>query len=136
MNAMATAREEALKGFPVIVHADCVRIGCHSNSDSHDLYRDDDEINQAKAQDPLPAFKKLLISQKNSLKKLSIIEDDAKSIIMDAHKKALKAQIQILNLSLIRYPRRLCSPKTSEGLPLATDTKEKISPLFKRSMPL
>lgn len=40
-----------------IVHADCVRIGSHSNSDKHELYRSPDELAAAKAQDPLPRFR-------------------------------------------------------------------------------
>lgn len=91
-NAMLTAREEALKGRPIMVHADCVRIGSHSNSDSHDLYRDDAEIAKAKSQDPLPVFRKqLLESSLLSEDELKEIEAEAKATLMDAHKKAIKA---------------------------------------------
>jgi 2-oxoisovalerate dehydrogenase E1 component len=45
----------------VIVHAHCVRIGNHSNSDKHEWYRDEKEIAEALAQDPLPKFKKELL---------------------------------------------------------------------------
>ncbi len=41
-----------------IVHADCVRIGNHSNSDKHELYRDEAEMAAAKALDPLPKFRR------------------------------------------------------------------------------
>jgi len=45
MNAMREAREYAIeKQSPVIVHANCVRIGSHSNSDNHSLYRDENEL--------------------------------------------------------------------------------------------
>ena len=45
MNAMTEAREYALLNRnPVIVHANCVRIGSHSNSDKHTLYRDEGEL--------------------------------------------------------------------------------------------
>ena len=40
-----------------IVHADCVRIGSHSNSDKHELYRDETELAAARALDPLPRFR-------------------------------------------------------------------------------
>jgi len=40
-----------------IVHANCVRIGSHSNSDRHELYRDEAELAAARAQDPLPRFR-------------------------------------------------------------------------------
>jgi len=44
-----------------IVHARCVRIHSHSNSDRHELYRTPEELEAAKAADPLPRFRKLLI---------------------------------------------------------------------------
>jgi 2-oxoisovalerate dehydrogenase E1 component len=44
-----------------IVHARCVRIHSHSNSDRHELYRTPEELAAAKAADPLPRFRKLLI---------------------------------------------------------------------------
>ena len=37
-----------------LVHAECVRIGSHSNSDRHELYRSPEELAAAKALDPLP----------------------------------------------------------------------------------
>ncbi len=46
---------------PAMVHADCVRIGAHSNSDRHELYRDDDEIAEARRRDPLPRFRTWLL---------------------------------------------------------------------------
>ncbi|MFA4862613.1 MAG: thiamine pyrophosphate-dependent dehydrogenase E1 component subunit alpha, partial [Bacteroidales bacterium] len=45
MNAMAIAKRHVLEQCkPVIVHAHCVRMHSHSNSDRHELYRDDEEI--------------------------------------------------------------------------------------------
>jgi len=44
-----------------LVHADRVRIHPHSNSDRHELYRSPEELAAAKAQDPLPRFRRLLI---------------------------------------------------------------------------
>lgn len=38
---------------PAIVHAQCVRMGAHSNSDAHGLYRTDDEIAAAQVFDPV-----------------------------------------------------------------------------------
>jgi len=38
---------------PALVSAKCVRIGAHSNSDAHDLYRTDDEIADVKRFDPV-----------------------------------------------------------------------------------
>ncbi len=38
---------------PAMVHAFCERIGAHSNSDRHELYRSEEEIAAARARDPL-----------------------------------------------------------------------------------
>lgn len=93
MNAMMTAREYALKNHePVIVHAECVRIGNHSNSDNHEWYRDEKERADAKAQDPLPRFKNELLKAKVlTQKEIDKIEEECKAIVLDAHKKAVKA---------------------------------------------
>ena len=51
MNAMTEAREHAINTHnPVIVHANCVRIGSHSNSDKQTLYRDENELAYAEKQ--------------------------------------------------------------------------------------
>lgn len=93
MNAMITAREHAQKNLePVIVHAMCVRIGNHSNSDNHEWYRDEKERAEAKAQDPLPAFKNELLKAKIFTdKEIEKIEAEAKATLLDAHTKAVKA---------------------------------------------
>jgi len=93
INAMITAREHALqKSEPVIVHANCVRIGNHSNSDNHEWYRDENERAEAKSQDPLQRFKSELIKSKIfSEKEITKIEEEAKAILLDAHSKAVKA---------------------------------------------
>lgn len=46
-----------------IVHADCVRMRSHSNSDRHELYRSPDEIANAAKRDPLVQFRNWLIAQ-------------------------------------------------------------------------
>lgn len=93
MNAMIAAREHALTNSePVIVHAMCVRIGNHSNSDNHEWYRDEEERAAAKAQDPLPKFKEELLKNKIfTQKEIDAIEANAKEILLDSHAKAMKA---------------------------------------------
>jgi 2-oxoisovalerate dehydrogenase E1 component len=44
-----------------LVHAECVRIGSHSNSDRHELYRSPEELAAARAQDPLPRLRRTLV---------------------------------------------------------------------------
>ncbi|MCP4913175.1 MAG: 2-oxoisovalerate dehydrogenase [Oligoflexia bacterium] len=93
MNAMAEARAHALeKEEPVIVHAMCVRMHSHSNSDKHELYRDEAERAEAAAQDPLPAFRKQLLDAKIFTKKeLDAIDEQAQKELLDAHKASMKA---------------------------------------------
>lgn len=93
MNAMLTAKKHAMENHePVIVHAMCVRIGNHSNSDNHEWYRDEKERADAKAQDPLPRFKEELLKAKIlSVKDIEVIEAQAKTALLEAHTKAVKA---------------------------------------------
>lgn len=58
--AMAYARSG---GGPAMVHADCVRIGAHSNSDRHELYRDEEELAEARRRDPLVRLRAFLITE-------------------------------------------------------------------------
>lgn len=45
-----------------LVHAECVRIHSHSNSDRHELYRSPDELAAARARDPLPKLRSRLLA--------------------------------------------------------------------------
>lgn len=93
MNAMTAARKHAMdKSEPVIVHAHCVRMGNHSNSDKHEWYRDEKERAEALAQDPLPKWKELLVKEKIfTKKKLEELEAQCKAELMEAHKAGVKA---------------------------------------------
>ena len=93
MNAMAEARNHAIeKGEPVIVHAECVRIHSHSNSDKHELYRDETELADALSQDPLVKFRETLISEKLFTgEELEAIDADAKEQMMEAHTASVSA---------------------------------------------
>jgi 2-oxoisovalerate dehydrogenase E1 component len=93
MNTMFEAKEHIEKfGEPVIVHANCVRIHSHSNSDKHELYRDDNERQCVRLSDPLERFKiQLLHSGKFTEADLKALDDEAKKTISAAHKKAIVA---------------------------------------------
>lgn len=93
MNAMTTAKEYALTTRnPVIVQANCVRIGSHSNSDKQTLYRDDNELAYVKAADPLYKFRRMLLRYKRFTEaELEKIEEEAKKEQNAAHRKALTA---------------------------------------------
>lgn len=93
MNAMAEAREYAVANqAPVIVHANCVRIGAHSNSDKHTLYRDEYELEYVKDADPLAKFRRMLIRYGRFTEdELKDIEAAAKKEVQQANKKAIAA---------------------------------------------
>ena len=93
MNAMTEAREYAISTRnPVIVQAHCVRIGSHSNSDKHTLYRDENELEYVKDADPLMKFRRMLLRYKRlTEEELQQIEADAKKELSAANRKALAA---------------------------------------------
>lgn len=93
MNAMTEARHHATTtGKPVMVHANCVRIGSHSNSDKHTLYRDDYELGYVKAADPLMKFRRMLLRyERFTDEELKEIEAKARKEVSAAHRKAIAA---------------------------------------------
>ncbi len=93
MNAMTEAKEWALKNQkPCIVQANCVRIHSHSNSDRHELYRDDMELNYVSEYDPLAKYRRMLLRYNRfTEEELQAIEEKAKQEVKEAHKKALAA---------------------------------------------
>lgn len=122
MNAMTRAREIALEQrMPVIVHANCVRIGSHSNSDKHTLYRDEGELSYVKAADPLMKFRRMLLRyQSLTEEELREIEVRAKKELATAHRRALAAPDPdpktILDYVL---PEPYQPKKYPEGLPVS-----------------
>jgi 2-oxoisovalerate dehydrogenase E1 component len=93
MNAMTEAKEYVLeKHEPIIVHASCVRIGSHSNSDRHELYRDEQELHCVRSNDPLGKFTTMLLDEGIfTTEELKEIENEVDKVVSAAHKKALKA---------------------------------------------
>jgi len=93
MNAMSEAVNWAItEQKPVLVHANCVRIGSHSNSDRHELYRDENELNYVKEYDPLAKYRRLLIRyNRASEEELKAIEERVAAEVKDAHRKGMAA---------------------------------------------
>ena len=123
MSAVEEARRIAIeKSEPVIVHADCVRIGNHSNSDKHEWYRDDAEIAAAKAQDPYVRFRKELLEAKVFTEaELKDIDEAQKKVVIDAHTKAMKApNPDPESIYDYLYPEAFTSTKYPEGTHTAT----------------
>lgn len=93
MNVMVEAREWVLQNQkPCIVQANCVRMHSHSNSDKHELYRDDLELNYVSEYDPLGKFRRLLIRYKRfTEEELVAIEEQVKLEVKEAHRKGMAA---------------------------------------------
>ena len=91
MNAMTEARKWVLENQkPCIVQANCVRIHSHSNSDKHELYRNETELNYVLEYDPPAKFKRLLIRYNRLTEaELSAIEEQAREEVKNAHRTAL-----------------------------------------------
>jgi 2-oxoisovalerate dehydrogenase E1 component len=127
MNAMTEAKRYALEAqLPVIVHASCVRIHSHSNSDRQDLYRDENELHCALAADPLNRYRITLIkSGKFTEEELNQIDTEAQAEVSRAHKKVIMAAdpdpASIFNFVT---PEPFVSTKYPEGLHTA-DSGEK-----------
>ena len=62
--AMDEALEYVKNGRgPVLVHAQCVRIGPHSNSDKQESYRPEEELEAVRAQDPVVKFRNYVLDE-------------------------------------------------------------------------
>lgn len=87
--ALEQAREYVLSGAgPAMVHAECDRIGSHSNSDNHELYRTPADIAAMKERDPLPRMRASLLQAGIATnEELTAIEEENKKIIFAAADK-------------------------------------------------
>jgi 2-oxoisovalerate dehydrogenase E1 component len=126
MNAMLKAKEYVLTlGKPVIVHANCIRIGSHSNSDRQELYRDQEELAEARMLDPLDKFRRMLLySEKFTEEELNEIDTGIKQIISDAHRKALAApDPDPAGITRFVLPEAYIPVKYPDGIPGGTGKK-------------
>lgn len=88
--ALEEARAYVLTGKgPAMVHADCDRIGSHSNSDNHELYRPAEDFAAMKGRDPLPRMRATLIAN-------SIATDEELLVLEEANKQAIFAAADVV----------------------------------------
>ncbi len=128
MNAMTEAKEWAIENQkPVIVQANCVRIHSHSNSDRHELYRDDNELNYVREYDPLGKFVRLLLRYNRLTKEeLEVIDAKVKAEVKAAHKKAISApDPDPASIHDFVIPEAYVSKKYPEGLPDGSGPQKK-----------
>lgn len=129
MNAMTEAKRIALEtSTPVIVQANCVRMGAHSNSDKHELYRDNAELNYVTEYDPLAKFRRLLVRYKRfTEEELLAIEADVKLEVKKAHKAGLSApNPDPASIHDFVIPEPYVSEKYPEGLHNFTGNNKKL----------
>ncbi|MBU3740752.1 MAG: 2-oxoisovalerate dehydrogenase [Candidatus Kapabacteria bacterium] len=92
-SALLEARAYALSGAgPAMIHADCDRIGSHSNSDNHELYREKEDIDAMKHRDPLPRFRASLLAA-------GIATEEQLAAIEQANKQAIFAAADVIEPS-------------------------------------
>jgi 2-oxoisovalerate dehydrogenase E1 component len=74
---------------PALLHADCIRINSHSNSDRHELYRSPEELEEVKRWDPVKRFRQYLLGNEIfSDREISEIEKGNEAIVSAAAEKA------------------------------------------------
>jgi 2-oxoisovalerate dehydrogenase E1 component len=120
VKTMRDAKKHVLENNePVIVHASCVRIHSHSNSDKHELYRDDEELACTKAADPLLRYRKQLVHSKRFTEaELLAVEENTKKIVSDAHKHGLAApNPDPASIFDFVYPPVYVPQKYTDGMP-------------------
>jgi 2-oxoisovalerate dehydrogenase E1 component len=93
--AMDEAMEYVRSGKgPALVHAQCVRLGPHSNSDKHESYRTEEEIAAAGKMDPLPRFRQYIIDRGLlTEKEIASIEEENKRIVSETAAQAEAAPL-------------------------------------------
>ncbi len=145
MNAMTEAKRHAIENQePVIVHASCIRIHSHSNSDRHELYRDDNERHCARMSDPLDRYRVVLIrSGKFTEEELQLIDDEAQKEVMAAHRKVIASPDpspeSILDFVLpepyvsANYPEGLHDGKKGEKMKFITALNETLKAEFRHN---
>ncbi|OGU14486.1 MAG: 2-oxoisovalerate dehydrogenase [Ignavibacteria bacterium GWB2_35_12] len=84
-NTLVEAREYVLSGKgPAMVHADCDRMGPHSNSDPHLLYRTNEELEEAAKRDPMLQMRYTILDYKIvTEEELKTIEEENDRIIRE-----------------------------------------------------
>ncbi len=79
---------------PALVHADCVRINSHSNSDRHELYRSKEELEEMHRLDPVVKFRSFLVEEKIfNEKEIADLENENAAAVAEAAARAEAAPL-------------------------------------------
>jgi 2-oxoisovalerate dehydrogenase E1 component len=124
MRAMAEALAFVRTGAgPAMVYAHCVRIGSHSNSDKHELYRSPEELAAARAQDPMPRFRRHCLDHGVTEEELAAIEQRNQEEYNAASDAAIKApNPDPASVTQFVVPEPWVSERFPQGLPAGSGT--------------
>ncbi len=129
MNTMTEAVKWATENQkPVIVHANCVRIHSHSNSDRHELYRDKAELNYVQEYDPIAKYRRLLLRYDRATEEeILAIDEQVKQEVKAAHKAGMKApDPKPESIHEYVYPPAYVPEKFPDGLHSETSEPQKL----------
>jgi len=127
MRAMRDAVEHARSGKgPVMVHAQCIRMGAHSNSDAHDLYRTPDELAEAARLDPVLRLRHHVLAAKLlDEQMLKALEDEIEASLdaeaqkaEDAPKPAPESAMDFADPPMVDIAAAGLSTQLPEGEPV------------------
>jgi 2-oxoisovalerate dehydrogenase E1 component len=121
---------------PALLHAQCVRIGAHSNSDAQELYRDEEELKLATKADPLVKLEALLKKQKISAKKIQEIQEDVDNEVNQACDQVEKeAGPSAESVTKFVFAKEYIPPKPEElYIPESLEPTEKLREAINRTL--
>ncbi len=118
-----------------IVHASCVRIGAHSNSDAHELYRDKKELTDLLIQDPIEKLKTWMKEHDFKQSELEAIDGEIIEEIDQACAFAEKAPIpKSESVNQFLFAEEYQPSKAEHEFVAVEDSKEKLREAITRTM--
>lgn len=124
------------KKCPAMVHAQCVRIGAHSNSDAQDLYREKVEIEEAMKRDPVAHLKAMILRQKLSASRIESIEQEVEEELAKACEEVEKAEAPHSDSvdKFVFAPAFVPNKKEEEFKPIDAEPNEKLREAITRTL--
>jgi 2-oxoisovalerate dehydrogenase E1 component len=121
---------------PAMVHAQCVRIGAHSNSDAQELYRTKEELAEAKLQDPLLRLKLHILKNEIATEaQLNTIETKVSAALDQAALKAEAAPLPAKDsVTRFLYGRAYEPANREEDAKVAEGKTEKLREAINRTL--
>lgn len=123
------------QGMPALVHADCVRIGAHSNSDAHELYRSAEEIEHAQAFDPLIRLKTLMAKKKVLSVDVEKIDNEVDELIEQSCASAEKKESPTpQSVTRFVFGEEYVASRSEQDFVPKPNTQEKLREAITRTM--